>query len=178
MRIYEGAPRQNYEDILRSIGAIVDQRGMSEITLAETDDGFMIQGLAVEQGEDKAWGDPSAHQTKETFFLRDDDIARLMDESVARRQGRSPQPETDPTTGGGFYEPALRVIGAYVDQQQPRDLFFFEQDHQVVMRLLMPTRAGLRHVLVEFTAEEITSMISSAQRGRGEQPLDDQYGQP
>ena len=167
MRIYEGAPRQNYEDILRSVGAILDQRGMREVTVAETDDGFMVQGLAVEEGEDKSWGDPSARQTKETFYLRDDDIARLMDESVARRQGRAPQPPAgaEPQTGG-FYEAALRVIGSYVDQQQPRDVFFFEQERQFVMRLLTQTRVGLRHVLVEFTREEVEAMIANGQRSR------------
>ena len=162
MRIYEGAPRQNYEDILRSMGAILDQRGMREVTVAETDDGFMLQGLAVETGEDKSWGDPSARQTKETFYLRDDDIARLMDEAVARRQGRAPQPPPGAQTqAGGFYESALRVIGAYVDQQQPRDVFFFEQERQFVMRLLTQTRVGLRHVLVEFTKEEVEAMIAN-----------------
>jgi hypothetical protein len=166
VRIYEGAPRQNYEDILRSIGSIIDQRGMREITLAETDDGFMVQGLAVESGEDRPSGDPSARQTKENFYLRDDDIARLMDEAVARRQGRSPLPTTEQGQASGFYEAALRVIGSYVDQQQPQDVFFFEQDHQFVMRLLTQTRAGLRHVLVEFTREEIDGMISGAQRER------------
>jgi len=71
-----------------------------------------------------------------------------------------------PRQPAGFYETALRVVGSYIDQQQPHDIFFFEQDHQFVMRLLMLTRAGLRHVLVEFTREEITSMITSAQKGR------------
>ena len=121
MRIYEGAPRQNYEDILRSVGAILDQRGMREVTVAETDDGFMVQGLAVESGEDKS---------------------------------------------GGFYEAALRVIGSYADQQQPRDVFFFEQERQFVMRLLTQTRVGLRHVLVEFTREEVEAMITNGERTR------------
>jgi len=35
------------------------------------------------------------------------------------------------------------------------------------MRLLMATRAGLRHVLVEFTREEVESMIAQAQNMRG-----------
>jgi hypothetical protein len=167
VRIYEGAPRQNYEDILRSVGAILDQRGMREVTVAETDDGFMVQGLAVEAGEDKSWGDPSSRQTKETFYLRDDDIARLMDEAVARRQGRGPQrPADEQAQSTGFYEAALRVIGAYVDQQQPRDVFFFEQERQFVMRLLTQTRAGLRHVLLEFTREEVEAMIASGRTTR------------
>ncbi len=176
MRTYEGAPRQNYEEVLRSIGAMLDQRGMREVTLAETDDGFLVQGLALVTGESRSWTDPAAQLVKESYYLREDDVARFLDERISQREERrgvSPDPQARPQDATGFYEVALRVIGAYVDQQQPRDLFFFEQDRQVVMRLLMPTRAGLRHVLVEFTAEEITSMIDTSQRGRGEQPLDE-----
>jgi hypothetical protein len=162
MRIYEGAPRQQYENVLRSIGAILDQRGMREITLAETDDGFMVQGLALSLGEDRPWSDPDAKLVKETFYLRDEDITGFTDEAVARREGRGAPLPLLVRQPSGFYETALRVVGSYLDQQQPRDVFFFEQDHQFVMRLLMPTRAGLRHVLVEFTREEIEGMIASA----------------
>jgi hypothetical protein len=166
MRIYAGAPRQRYEEVLRSVGAVLDQRGMREITLAETDDGFMVQGLALSPGEDRPWNDPAARLVKETFHLRDEDISGFIDEAVARRQGRGPQIPAVARQPAGFYETALRVVGGYVDQQQPRDVFFFEQDHQFVMRLLMPTRAGLRHVLVEFTRDEIDGMMANAQRGR------------
>jgi len=164
MRIYEGAPRQNYEEVLRSIGALLDQRGMREITLNESDDGFIIQGLALVQGEDRPWNDPAARLQKETFTLREDDIARFMEEAVARRKERGAQAAE---AGRGFYEPALRVLGAYLDQQQPRDVFFFEQEQQFVVRLLMQTRAGLRHMIVEFTREEIGAMIAAAQQRRG-----------
>jgi len=170
MRIYEGAPRQNYEEVLRSLGAVLDQRGMREITVNQTDDGFLVQGLALVPGEEHAWNDPNARLDKETFQLREDDLSRFMDEAVARRQGRTPKPQGPQFAAmpqPGFYENALRVIGSYIDQQQPRDVFFFEQDHQFVMRLLMPTRAGLRHVLVEFTREEVESMMAQAQHGRG-----------
>jgi hypothetical protein len=169
MRIYEGAPRQNYEEVLRSVGAVLDQRGMREITLNETDDGFIVQGLALVPGEDRAWNDPAARLDKETFHLREDDISRFMEEALARRQGRSAQRPGAAAgiTSAGFYETALRVLGRYIDQQQPRDIFFFEQEHQFVMRLLMTTRAGLRHVLVEFTRQEIESMIAAAHQARG-----------
>jgi hypothetical protein len=43
---------------------------------------------------------------------------------------------------------------------------FCEQDHQFVIRLLMSTRAGMRHVLVEFTSEEIDTMVKDAHQGR------------
>jgi hypothetical protein len=164
MRIYEGAPRQDYEEALRSIGTMLDQRGLRELTLTETEDGFVIQGLAVVSAEESAWNDPGARLEKQTFFILEDDISRFIDEA-ARRRGAG----ADPGASGsmGFYEQALRVIGAYVDQQQPRDIFFFEQDRQFVMRLLMQTRGGLRHVLVEFTADEIQAMIAAAPNMRG-----------
>ena len=167
MRIYDGAPRQNYEEVMRSLGAVLDQRGMREIVVTETDDGFIVQGLALVPGEERAWNDPNARLDKETFHLREDDISRFMDEAMTRRQSRSSRGPQPLPMQAGFYETALRVIGSYIDQQKPRDIFFFEQDHQFVMRLLMPTRAGLRHVLVEFTKQEVESMIAQAHQMRG-----------
>ncbi|CAN5768705.1 hypothetical protein BH24CHL5_BH24CHL5_04490 [soil metagenome] len=61
----------------------------------------------------------------------------------------------------------MRAPGGYLDQQQPLDVFFFEQEHQFVLRLLMSTRAGQRHVLVEFTSDEIDGMIAAAEMQRG-----------
>jgi hypothetical protein len=165
VRIYEGAPRQNYEEVLRSIGALLDQRGMREITLNQTEDGFIIQGLALVADEERPWNDPAARLHKETVVLREDDIARFMEEAVARRRPRGAP--AAPPNNKAFYEPALRAIGVYLDQQQPRDVFFFEQEQQFVMRLLMQTRAGMRHMIVEFTREEIGAMIAAGMRARG-----------
>jgi len=164
VRIYEGAPRQNYEDVLRSIGALLDQRGMREITLNETEDGFIIQGLALVADEERPWNDPAARLRKETVVLREDDLARFMEEAVARRRPRgAPAAQNNQA----FYEPALRALGVYLDQQQPRDVFFFEQEQQFVVRLLMQTRAGMRHMIVEFTREEIGAMIAAGMKARG-----------
>ncbi len=168
MRMYEGAPRQKYEDALRSIGAILDQRGMREITVVELDDGFVVQGLALLPGDDGTASGPGARLEKETVQLLDADVAVMMDEAAARRRdGRRSTELRHSNPDTAFYESALRVIGAYIDQQQPRDVFFFEQERQFVLRLLMSTRAGLRHVLVEFTNEEIAAMTAAATPDRG-----------
>jgi hypothetical protein len=165
MRIYEGAPRQNYEEVLRSIGAILDQRGMREITLNETEDGFIVQGLALVADEERPFNDPAARLHKETVVIREDDIGRFMEEAVARRRPRGAPPAAP--NNQAFYEPALRALGVYLDQQQPRDVFFFEQEQQFVVRLLMQTRAGMRHMIVEFTREEIGAMIAAGTKARG-----------
>ena len=47
MRIYEGSPRQDFEEVFRSIGAFLDQRGMRDVLLLEVPDGFIVQGLVA-----------------------------------------------------------------------------------------------------------------------------------
>ena len=57
MRIYEGSPRQDFEEVFRSIGAFLDQRGMKEVLLAEAPDGFIVQGLVSATAAGGAWSE-------------------------------------------------------------------------------------------------------------------------
>ena len=167
MRIYEGSPRQNYEEVLRSIGAFLDQRGMREVLLLESPDGFIVQGLVVDTANAGAWSEHVGQQAKETFTFFDDDIANFMEEGHARRDNQ----HRAVTWGqSGYYEQAFRVVGRYIDGQKARDAFFFEQDGAFVLRLLMKTQAGSRHVLTEFTREEVEALIGQAPDLRGESP--------
>lgn len=170
MRIYEGAPRQDYEEVLRSLGAFLDQRGMREILVTETADGFLVQGLAPQAaaGAGGGWSDSAGHVEKESFNLLDEDVARFMEEGLARRHTGA---QADPYSH--FYEEALRVLGRYIDEQKPRDAFFFEQEHAFVLRLLMPGRTGVAHALVEFTREDIEELIRQAPQLR--QPVIEEF---
>lgn len=168
MRIYDGSPRQDFEEVFRSIGAFLDQRGMREVLLAEAPDGFIVQGLVLSVAGSGGWTDSMGQQSKETLTFLDDDIARFMDEAVARRGGAdAPGPDAV-----GYYERAFRVLGRYMDEQKPRDVFFFEQDGAFVVRLLMATQAGSRHVLAEFTRDDIEAMVAAGPtlRSAGDTP--------
>jgi hypothetical protein len=165
MRIYEGAPRQNFQEVLRSIGAYLDQRGMRDVLLVEAHDGFIVQAL-VPHADESSWADSPATVVKESMSFLDDEISRFMDEGLARRGVEPEQQQPDQ-----FYEHALRVLGAYIDEQKPHDIFVLEQDHAFIVRLLMPTRAGLQHVLAEFTSDDIAAMIARAPEQRGKGPL-------
>lgn len=154
MRIYDGSPRQDFEEVFRSIGAYLDRRGMREVLLTEAPDGFIVQGLVMVSGG--TWSDSMGQQVKETLTFLDDDISRFMDEAIARRGQRISMPSGTP----GYYEKALRVLGRYMDEQKPRDVFFLEQDGNFVLRLLMSSQAGSRHVLFEFTREDVERMIN------------------
>ena len=159
MRIHEGSPRQDFQEVLRSIGAFLDQRGMRDVLLVEAPDGFIVQGLVVETTGTGAWNDLAGHQRKETLTFLDDDIARFMDEAIARRGAG---PSTPDWTRAGYYERALRVIGRWIDEQKPRDVFFFEQDGAFVVRLYMMTQAGGHHMIAEFTKEDMEGLVAQA----------------
>lgn len=161
MRIYEGRPRQDFEEVFRSLGGFIDQRGMRGVLILEVPEGFILHGLAVVVDQSQA-----GHIEKEAYTFLDDDIARFMDESRLRRGTRL---DGAPVVAGP-YEKALRVLGAYIDQQQPRDVFLLEQDGSWLLRLLMGVRTGLQHVLVEFTPDEIAARAEQAPalRGAGE----------
>ena len=156
MRIYEGSPRQDFEEVFRSIGAFIDQRGMREILLVEAPDGFIVQGIVTSGGAGGTWSESMGLQAKETLTFLDDDISRFMEESLSRRGQPGPEPYRD----AGFYETALRVIGRYMDEQKPRDVFFFEQDGAFVVRLLMGGQAGSKHELAEFTRDDINELVA------------------
>jgi hypothetical protein len=157
MRIYEGSPRQDFEEVFRSIGAFLDQRGMKEVLLAEAPDGFIVQGLVATEANN--WSEAVGAVVKETLTFLDDDIARFMEEAISRRGQGEPPPDAGEA---GYYETAFRVLGRYMDEQKPRDVFFFEQEGSFVLRLLPMGPAGTRHILAEFTREDIADMIQKA----------------
>jgi hypothetical protein len=157
MRIYEGSPRQDFEEVFRSIGAFLDQRGMKDVLLVEAPDGFIVQGLVLSGASGAgAWSESIGTQVKETLTFLDDDIARFMEEAASRRGRSSPTPAHE----AGYYETAFRVLGRYMDEQRPRDVFFFEQDGAFVVRLLLSGQAGSQHQLAEFTREDIAQMVA------------------
>ncbi len=157
MRIYEGSPRQDFEEVLRSMGAYVDANGMREILILEIPDGFILQGLQLHQSE-SGWRDAMGRQTKETIRIGDDELSRFMDEGLARRGQGAPSADG---LGPGYYERALRVVGRYIDEQMPRDVFLLEQDGAFVLRLLMAHQAGDRHVIVEFTRDDVEQLVAN-----------------
>ena len=158
MKIYDGRPQQDYEEVFRSLGAFIDQRGMRSILILEAPDGYVLQGIALttpDAASAHGVGAVAGRSEKETYTFLDDDIARFMEEARARRGTKT----DGAPAAAGTYERALRVLGHYLDQQHPRDVFLFEQEGSYLVRLLMGARTGANHVLAEFTPQEIDVMI-------------------
>src|SRR3954451_16263221 len=109
MRIYECRARQDFEEVFRSIGAFLDQRGIRDVLLLEAPDGFIVQGLVASGAGGGTWSESVGSIGKETFTFLDEDIARFMEEARSRLGAGVP------ATPAGYYEGAFRVIGRYMD---------------------------------------------------------------
>lgn len=154
MRIYDGSPRQDFEEVFRSIGAFLDSQNMRDILLVEVPDGFVVQGLMSTAATQSAWTETVATVSKETYSFLDDDIAKFMEECVGRR-GTGAIAAMKPG-----YERGLRVLGRWIDTQHPKDVFILEQGTAYIVRLLLNGSAGPEHLLAEFTADDIEAMIT------------------
>ena len=156
MRIYEGSPRQDFEEVFRSIGAFIDSHGMRDILLLEVPDGFIVQGLVSAGGTSgSAWSETVGTITKETLSFLDDDIAKFMEEAAARRASGVAASDK-----GGTYERGLRVIGHWMDTQHPKDVFLFEQGGSYVVRVHVAGQAGSHHELAEFTNDDVEHLVT------------------
>ena len=163
MRIYEGSPRQDWEEVLRSIGAYADSQQLKELLFVELEPGFILQGLtqAAAGRADEGFG----HLVKKTFEIQEDQAAKLMDDATEHRgTATGGEPHLEITN---YYQHALRVIGKWIDTQKARDVFFFEQEGSFVLRILVTTSGGgVGHQLAEFTRDEIVAMIEAAPQSR------------
>jgi len=172
MRIYDGSPRQDWEEVLRSVGAFADSERLKELLLLELEGGFLLQGLGVAGGS--ADSDSYGTLAKRTYELTDEQVAELMEANAGRRG--SADRDRPLAKMANYYELAMRIIGAYIDSQKAHDVFLFEQDGSFVLRLFGTT--GTRatgHQLSEFTKDEILAMIDSAPEQR-QQPAPEPNG--
>jgi hypothetical protein len=163
MRIYDGSPRQDWEEVLRSIGAFIDGERLKEVLLLELEGGFLLQGIGLAAGGSDS--DQLGSVSKRTYELTDEQVAELMDARSAQRgsvESDVPHPELT-----NYFELAMRVMGAFIDTQRAHDVFLFEQEGSFVLRLFAVSGSRVAgHQLAEFTRDEILAMIQSAPEQR------------
>jgi hypothetical protein len=165
MRIYEGSPRQDWEEVLRAVGSLADRERLKELLFLELDAGFILTGLALP--ESGVWSE-SAVLTERTYELLDEQVAQLIEEAAAHRgTATEPHPHVEIAN---YYEQALRVLGGWIDAQKPRTVFLFEQEGAFVVRLLTASPASTGHRLAEFTKDEMLAMIAAAPQQRQPAP--------
>ena len=83
MRIYDGSPRQDWEEVLRAIGAFADRERLKDLLFLELEGGFVFQGLAMASGGSDS--DSFGALAKRTYELTEDQVAELMEAAEAKR---------------------------------------------------------------------------------------------
>ncbi len=89
MKLFAGLSRTDYEDVLGAVGALVDERGWSDISLMEVDEGLIVQLLVK----------PSLRQARphlETYLLTDADLERVQQDALRLRRKKAPPPVSAP----------------------------------------------------------------------------------
>ena len=82
MRVYEGTPRERWQEVLRVLGALADRESLRELLLLELDEGLVLQALTLDPVRSRSeW----AALHKRTLTFDDDEIARLMEEGRSQR---------------------------------------------------------------------------------------------
>ena len=73
MKLFAGLSKTDYQDILRAIGAIVDEKELRDLRMWEHEDGIVVQGRRQGVGE------------FETISLNDDELQAMLREAYRRR---------------------------------------------------------------------------------------------
>jgi hypothetical protein len=79
MKLFAGLSRTDYQDLLRAVGALIDERQLRDVRFWEHEDGIVLQGRRY-----AATGD-----AYETVLLTDDDLSVML-AGAYRRRGESP----------------------------------------------------------------------------------------
>jgi hypothetical protein len=157
MRIYDDAPRHDFEEVLRTLGADLDRRGMREIVILEVASGFQVHGLAVRATDRSTWADAVGHVLPSERFYSDDDIAELLEHGPRRRGA--------PDAVAGPYERTLRVLGRYVDGRNASSMLLVEQGAHVLLRTLR-TAGVPHHEMVQFAQADLDVLVAEGPASR------------
>lgn len=118
MKLFAGLSRTDYEDVFRAVGALIDERGWSNISLSEVDEGVILQVLVRPTSRDVT-------PRLETYLLTDADLERILRDAILRRKKKqlamtaeatkapppvAPAPPSGPPTPSKLVEERLAVL--------------------------------------------------------------------
>ena len=75
MKLFSGLATTDYQDILRAVGALLDQQRLRDVRIWEHENGIIVQGRHLD--------DVTARY--ESILLSDDDLRLLLEDAYRRR---------------------------------------------------------------------------------------------
>jgi hypothetical protein len=77
-KLFQGMPKTDYQDVLRTVGHYIDEHGLSDVRIIETQDGLILQGKT-------STGGARGEKKTETYLLTLQDVKDLVREAYTRR---------------------------------------------------------------------------------------------
>jgi hypothetical protein len=81
MKMFRGLNHTDYEDVLRVIGRMLDERGYTNFRLVEHEDGIIVQVMPLVDGQHAP--------TYETFLVTDEDLTALLHTAYQQRNAEN-----------------------------------------------------------------------------------------
>lgn len=79
MKLFAGPGRTDYQDLLRAVGAWLDEQHLLDVRIWEHADGLVLQGR------------PGADDAYQTLLMTDDDLRDLLSDAYRRRGNNVPE---------------------------------------------------------------------------------------
>jgi hypothetical protein len=76
MRLFPDSGETYYQEVLRTVGAFLEENDFRDIRIVETEDGLIVQGRTVS---------PERETTSETYLLTVEDIHAMLQEAYQKR---------------------------------------------------------------------------------------------
>lgn len=162
MKLFAGLSRTDYEEVFRAVGALIDERGWSNVSLMEVDEGLIVQVMAK----------PTLRQSRphlETYLLTDADLERIQRDAIRRRWREEAPPSPCPP------EPVVRASTPPADDAIPAPAL--PPSHPRAGRMVEE-----HHATVVAQDPEGRGAVNGAQASPAEEeplpPMPDLYGLP
>lgn len=149
-------PRRDYEEALRSLGALLDERRLEDVLLVEVESGFLVTGLRRRTLHADDPGTSRRYERAELTFRDRDVIAASVRGRARRGSGHH----------AGRYEEALRLIGRWVNRSGGSFVLLLDEGHGFLVRTFSSAAADLPHRIRTFRSSDLDQMRDEALEGR------------
>jgi hypothetical protein len=153
MLISGGGMGDTVEDVLRAVGAVLDERHARSVVLIEVPEGLVVRARVASDPE-RGW-DGSWVPIEQAFGERELLEQRLA--AVARR-GTGHQ--------AGAIERTLRILGRYIDHYDLSGITLMEHGEGRGWMLWHRSGGAGKHSLVTFAQDELERAAEAARRAR------------
>lgn len=158
MLITEGAYGQTVEDVLRALGAVLDERRAQGVVLIEVPEGLVVRARVAPSIDDRL--DGVSVSLEQAFGHKEILEQRMTSLSLRGTSHRA-----------GPLERALRVLGRYIDRNDLVQITLMEHDSGRGWLLWHRSRAAGRHVLITFDHDEVERAAAAVQQAREGVPV-------